>query len=188
MKSPPLCTLHKSCAFLASTTNCTNCLNVDHVGEIPIYPAYIHLPGQTPIFFFTCRLLDTISYCKYFSRVATSHKFLVFWDRHFSNISLESINFMDLTISVQNNTILAKTYRKSVDCDSYIYILNTSCHLLRWLANVPRGQFTSRNCCRLEDCCAPNTKDPQILLVSYFAHKTLGIASKQLGFGQFVSF
>lgn len=53
---------------------------------------------------------------------------------------------MDLNIQIQNNKFICSTYHKPVSRNSFI--LFSSCHLPRWLLNIPTGQFRrlKRNC------------------------------------------
>ncbi|XP_063797834.1 transmembrane protease serine 5-like [Pseudophryne corroboree] len=60
--------------------------------------------------------------------------------------SNEAINFLDLTIYIEDDEIHTKTYIKSVDCNNYIP--GTSNHHNNWLKGIPGGQFKriKRNC------------------------------------------
>ncbi|CAI9595210.1 unnamed protein product, partial [Staurois parvus] len=62
-----------------------------------------------------------------------------------------TISFLDLTLFNTGNTISTKSYFKPTDRNSFIP--KDSCHLPRWLANIPRGQFLRihRNCTNRED-------------------------------------
>uniref|UniRef100_A0A8C5LNH5 Reverse transcriptase domain-containing protein n=1 Tax=Leptobrachium leishanense TaxID=445787 RepID=A0A8C5LNH5_9ANUR len=64
--------------------------------------------------------------------------------------SYERINFLDLSIYIQDGTIKTETFFKKVDVNSFIE--TTSCHLPQWLDGIPKSQFlrVRRNCTDLE--------------------------------------
>ncbi|XP_075433352.1 uncharacterized protein LOC142470641 [Ascaphus truei] len=63
-----------------------------------------------------------------------------------STVSATTINFLDLCIYVEDGTIKTKNYFKEVDANNYI--LQSSCHLNKWIENIPYGQYRrlKRNC------------------------------------------
>uniref|UniRef100_A0A8C5M9U5 Reverse transcriptase domain-containing protein n=1 Tax=Leptobrachium leishanense TaxID=445787 RepID=A0A8C5M9U5_9ANUR len=65
--------------------------------------------------------------------------------------SRESINFLDLTIFPEGNTIHTRTFFKQVDSNSFIG--KDSCHLNSWLEGVPKSQYIRmrRNCSKSTD-------------------------------------
>ncbi|XP_069476431.1 uncharacterized protein [Ambystoma mexicanum] len=60
--------------------------------------------------------------------------------------SRTEINFLDLTIYVQENKLLTKTYRKQTEVNSTLFA--TSCHFDPVKNNIPKGEFirARRNC------------------------------------------
>ncbi|XP_040178228.1 uncharacterized protein LOC120910536 [Rana temporaria] len=67
------------------------------------------------------------------------------------NISDTMVNFLDLDISIVDNTLVTKTHFKNIDTNSYLSV--KSCHHKSWLFNIPKGQLTrlKRNCTYQED-------------------------------------
>ncbi|KAM8967064.1 collagen alpha-6(VI) chain [Pelodytes ibericus] len=66
---------------------------------------------------------------------------------HFtSNIQDDTIDFLDLTLYIEDNKVLTKTYFKPSDGNGYIDY--SSCHHPSWLNNIPKGQMMrlKRNC------------------------------------------
>ncbi|XP_075438932.1 uncharacterized protein LOC142481350 [Ascaphus truei] len=61
-------------------------------------------------------------------------------------IGNNTVDFLDLTIYIEDTKLKTKTFFKKVDCNNYL--LNTSCHHKKWLKNIPPGQFRRirRNC------------------------------------------
>ncbi|OCT58440.1 hypothetical protein XELAEV_18002112mg [Xenopus laevis] len=68
-----------------------------------------------------------------------------------SSVSKSNVNFLDLTISVDNNSLITNLYRKPTDTNGFI--LKNSCHHKKWLNNIPLSQFNraKRNCSKKED-------------------------------------
>ncbi|XP_075462091.1 protein-arginine deiminase type-2 isoform X2 [Ascaphus truei] len=62
------------------------------------------------------------------------------------NINPLTIDFLDLTLFIENGLIETKTFYKKVDANTYL--LASSNHNPRWINNIPKGQFlrTKRNC------------------------------------------
>uniref|UniRef100_A0A8C5QJ44 Reverse transcriptase domain-containing protein n=1 Tax=Leptobrachium leishanense TaxID=445787 RepID=A0A8C5QJ44_9ANUR len=91
-------------------------------------------------------------------------EFLVTLDQNSRGIKLTTIwsnthiNFLDLSIHIQDNRIKTETFFKTVDVNSFIE--KTSCHLPQWLDGVPKGQFLRirRNCTDLEAYDKQSTK------------------------------
>lgn len=66
-------------------------------------------------------------------------------------ISPHSIDYLDITLTMENSTIISKTHFKEVDTYSLLHF--RSAHYKRWLTNVPYGQFCRlrKNCTRDQD-------------------------------------
>uniref|UniRef100_A0A8C5MHD2 Reverse transcriptase domain-containing protein n=1 Tax=Leptobrachium leishanense TaxID=445787 RepID=A0A8C5MHD2_9ANUR len=64
--------------------------------------------------------------------------------------SHERINFLDLSIFIEDGKIKTETFFKKVDVNSFIE--TTSCHLPQWLDGIPKSQFlrVRRNCTDLD--------------------------------------
>uniref|UniRef100_A0A8C5PYV0 Reverse transcriptase domain-containing protein n=1 Tax=Leptobrachium leishanense TaxID=445787 RepID=A0A8C5PYV0_9ANUR len=60
--------------------------------------------------------------------------------------SKQEVNFLDLTIYTQDNSLKTKTFFKTVDVNSFIEF--NSCHAKSWLQSVPKSQLMRlrRNC------------------------------------------
>ena len=56
-----------------------------------------------------------------------------------SNISKESVNFLDVTVKISGNTIKTSLYSKPTD--AYLYLNSKSSHPHHVVKNIPKGQF-----------------------------------------------
>ncbi|CAJ0944749.1 unnamed protein product [Ranitomeya imitator] len=68
-----------------------------------------------------------------------------------AHTSKERVQFLDLNITVSEGILQTSTYTKPTDSNSFISM--SSCHLPRWLLNVPRSQLirANRNCTNSAD-------------------------------------
>ena len=84
-----------------------------------------------------------------------------------TNISKESVNFLDVTISItKNNIISTSVYHKPTD--AHLYLNAQSCHPTHVIRNIPKGQFI-----RIRRICSDSDeyKKQSKKLITYFINR-----------------
>ena len=56
-----------------------------------------------------------------------------------TNISIDTVNFLDVTVGLENNVLTTSVYTKPTD--AHLYLNSNSCHTPHIIKNIPKGQF-----------------------------------------------
>ena len=92
-------------------------------------------------------LKDFIQFCNNYSVLKNMKSKIKFE----SNISKDSVNFLDVTVKISENKIQTSVYSKPTD--AHIYLHSKSCHPHHVIKNIPNGQFirVRRICSDIKD-------------------------------------